>query len=173
MLIIMRGPSCSGKSTLAISICNILEVNPNTTIISSDNFREMLTGDMSNQRQNKDTFEMLYSVMESRISNRVPRTIFDATNLRWKDIKRAVELCHKYGERYMVLSVDSSKTSVTELIRFNKERSDKGGLFVPETVFETHLKRDADNIEFVEKQVLADDLGAFYVCDRQGNIIDV
>lgn len=54
-LYVMCGLSGSGKSTIAKQIAND---NPDTVIISTDIIREQLTGEIGDQSQNDEVFEL-------------------------------------------------------------------------------------------------------------------
>jgi predicted kinase len=74
-LVVLVGCMGTGKSTLAHN--NFLEHN----IVESDNIRKQLTGDFQDQTQNKATFEILFSTVETRAKAGL-LTIIDSTGSR-------------------------------------------------------------------------------------------
>ena len=61
----MVGIPGSGKSTYAKKLAELMDVN----IISSDDIREELSGDASNQKINKDVFRLVYQRMNKSLRN--------------------------------------------------------------------------------------------------------
>lgn len=61
-LYVMCGLSGSGKSTIAKQITND---NPDTVIISTDMIREQLTGEIGDQSQNDEVFEIFHTLIRS------------------------------------------------------------------------------------------------------------
>jgi len=99
-LTLMIGPSGAGKTTFINKYVNLAGLyapegkpNPLTIhkpnsqtlyspwIVSPDDLREELTGDRSNQRQNKSVFELAHLRVAERLASG-KHVIFDATNLR-------------------------------------------------------------------------------------------
>ncbi len=74
-LVILVGVSGSGKSTLAKKA-----FGEDSLIISSDEIREELSGDASNQSVNKETFDIFYKRIEEGMKAK-RQVIADATNL--------------------------------------------------------------------------------------------
>ena len=66
-LYVMCGLSGSGKSTIAKQIAND---NPDTVIISTDIIREQLTGEIGDQSQNDEVFELFYTLIRKRLENK-------------------------------------------------------------------------------------------------------
>lgn len=134
MLFIMRGTSCSGKD-------RFIDQNfPNRNhVLSSDNFREMLLGDISSQQHNKRVFEMIHEIMECRFLNRVNWTVLNATNLRIRDVGIPIELCKKYHVPFTFVSIVPPTLEV--LKERNQYRSMTSSLLIPDTVLEKHLNR--------------------------------
>lgn len=135
MMFIMRATTCSGKDTFIAEHFN----KPNN-IFSSDNFREMLCGDMSVQQFNKKVFETMHDMIEFRLANKVDYTVYNATNLRFKDASAVVELCKKYQVPYIFISI--APPSLDELKARNEERHlTKNVPLIPEGVIEKHYER--------------------------------
>lgn len=62
-------------------------------ILSSDAYRERLTGDVNNQSANVDVFETLYADMKRMVyEDKWPTIVFDATNISAKYRKRVFEI---------------------------------------------------------------------------------
>ena len=80
-IIMMMGIPGSGKSTY---IQNHL-MSETTIVLSSDEIREELYGDVSNQNHNDEVFKLLYSRINMYLNNEnVERIVFDATNINKK-----------------------------------------------------------------------------------------
>lgn len=84
-LYVMCGLSGSGKSTIAKQITND---NPDTVIISTDMIREQLTGEIGDQSQNDEVFEIFHTLIRKRLENKY-NVIADATNITMKS-RRAI-----------------------------------------------------------------------------------
>ena len=65
-LYVMCGLSGSGKSTIAKQIVND---NPDTVVISTDMIREQLTGEVGDQSQNDEVFELFHTLIRKRLEN--------------------------------------------------------------------------------------------------------
>lgn len=128
-IIVMVGSSGSGKSTLA----HKLAVEDHE-VISSDHYREVLCGDMSNQAVTGHVFEMIYNIIQVRSSQKC-RTILDSTNLRRRDRKAYYGPVANGLPTYAIL-VDTPESVC-------KERQHQRDRQVPEFVVEKHAKRYA------------------------------
>lgn len=84
-LYVMCGLSGSGKSTIAKQIAND---NPDTVIISTDMIREQLTGEIGDQSQNDEVFELFHTLIRKRLENKY-NVIADTTNITMKS-RRAI-----------------------------------------------------------------------------------
>lgn len=134
MLFIMRGTTLSGKDTFIKSSFP----NPNH-VLSSDNFREMMLGDITSQQHNKKVFDMIHEILECRFLNRVEWTVLNATHLRIKDCSVPIELCKKYRVPFTFISI--VPPSIEELKERNEKRSQVSPLRIPESVIEKHHNR--------------------------------
>lgn len=134
MLFIMRGASCSGKDTFIDKFYH----NRNA-VLSSDQFRELLFGDIGSQQQNDRVFDMIFNILETRMLNRVNWTVLNSTNLRFKDVHRPIELCKKYHVPFTFISIIPPDLEV--MIERNKKRRLQTGLDIPELVLERHHAR--------------------------------
>ena len=134
MLFIMRGTTCSGKDTF------IEQFFPESTnILSSDFMRGLLTGDVECQRDNDLVFKTLFEIMENRFVNRADWTVFNATNLRIKDCRPAIDLCLKFRVPFTFLSIHPP--SIEVLKSRNEQRYNATGIHIPEAVIEKHYDR--------------------------------
>jgi protein phosphatase len=73
-LVVLVGAAGSGKSTLARRLF------PAGTILSSDAYREQITGDAADQRVTRAAFSRLHADLERRMAARLG-TVVDATNV--------------------------------------------------------------------------------------------
>lgn len=145
MLFIMRGASCSGKDRF------IDNHFPNKNhVLSSDNFREMLLGDITSQQHNHRVFEMIHEILECRLLNRVNWTVLNATHLRIKDVSIPIDLCKKYHVPFTFISL--VPPSLEELKLRNKRRSMVGPMLIPDIVLERHHHRyEASKAPFIQE----------------------
>lgn len=90
VLVILAGPSASGKSTYATSF---LAANPGFALISPDLMREELTGDMANQSKNRFIFETLLPIRINGLRALAKGGVIDATSTT----KKARRLLLEYG----------------------------------------------------------------------------
>lgn len=91
MLRVLIGLPGVGKSTWAKQHFD------ETCILSSDDYREKILGNVSDQSNNSLVFDALYKDMELKFREGVQDVIFDATNLSVKRRKRFIDLAHKYN----------------------------------------------------------------------------
>lgn len=164
MLFIMRAPSCSGKDSF-IEKHHFEE----SAVISSDRFREMLLGDIASQQHNDLVFDMLFKVIEIRFLNKVQYTVLNATNLRFKDCSRYVDLCKKYRVNYTFLAIQPP--SLEELNERNVNRGKKGGLVVPEKTLARHHHRYTACEEPFLQEALYSDLCQYIEIDQEHKVI--
>lgn len=126
-VIVMVGSSGSGKSTLARELAE-----EDHEILSSDHYREVLCGDVTEQSLNSVVFQMIYDITKKRSTFRC-RTILDSTNLRRRDRKAYYGPVTKGLPTYAIL-VDTPESVC-------KERQHQRDRQVPEFVVEKHAKR--------------------------------
>lgn len=139
-LYMMRGPSCSGKSTTARKLVEEQGVSE-YNIISSDMFRGYLFGDDSFQRGNNILFELLYSIIKTRFSNRASFTVYDATNLSISDSRPVLEIAQSYGIQTFMYS-HTSGCDLEKLKANRDKRVANGGMYISNEVIERHLIRE-------------------------------
>lgn len=133
MLIIFRAVTLTGKTTIAKEMRKYEAQH-----LSSDYCRELITGNPLNQSVNKQAFDLLHSMLETRMKNGV-FTIYDATNLKWQDAKKAIKIAKQYNRPYAVLSI--KPPCITELKKRSRYRCDETGFCIPDEVIEKHYIR--------------------------------
>jgi len=101
--------------------------------------RKTFLGDMTNQRSNNMIFDMMYTILETRLFHGCGHTTMNSTNLKMADCRRFFDLCGKFGANITLLNIHPP--SIEELIRRNKERFERTGFNIPEHVFQTHTER--------------------------------
>jgi predicted kinase len=84
-LVLLVGPSGAGKSTFAREFAH------SHVVLSSDHFRQVISGDIKDQSINDQVFVALHAATKSLIRNGVSVCI-DATNLRDRDRKAFLSL---------------------------------------------------------------------------------
>lgn len=166
MLYIMRGTSCSGKSTIVHN-----NFDDKNSIFSSDDFRERLLGNRQNQAMNKLVFEKMYEMLDIRLANKPMYTVYDATNLRLRDCSTVIELCKKHQEEYTIVSI--IPPSIEELKQRNIKRNEETGFFVPESVLEKHYDRYFACMGSFINHVENHTLGTFIEIAQTGEVISV
>lgn len=105
ILFIMIGISGSGKSTIAQKLLQSLNSNDNCTVlISSDNIREELCGDASDQSKNSQVFELAHKRIEESLSHNI-NVIWDATNLAPEDRKDVIRIGRTHNAQLVAIQV--------------------------------------------------------------------
>ncbi len=88
-LVLLIGPSGVGKSTFA---AHHFEAH---AVLSSDDFREMVSGDRGSLEATADAFDSLRFVLQKRLSRKL-LTVVDATNLRSEDRAQLIRLAKEH-----------------------------------------------------------------------------
>lgn len=102
MLTVMVGPSGAGKSSVLKYLTQ--DVTDRIAVISSDEMRVKLCGDMQDQSRNSEVFAACHRLIKENIRCGIP-VYFDATNLRTKDRRAVVDLCPpEYRVEYWVVN---------------------------------------------------------------------
>lgn len=125
-IIVMVGCSGSGKSTIA----NIVSGVTGAFVLSSDDLRVILSGDMANQDVNGQVFYLLHKILESRCKYKQP-TIVDTTALRARDRAKVLGIIRDSGMKALALLVEASGNTC-------KERQMGRDLQVPDFVVDKH-----------------------------------
>jgi len=90
-VIVLIGIPGSGKSTWAKT--------QNCQVLSSDEFRRLLSGDETNQNIHHQVFAAMRHMLRARMEIGQPATILDATNLRWSDRRPWLQVAKKFDAR--------------------------------------------------------------------------
>lgn len=128
-LVIMVGPVASGKSTLANNIKNVYERNGQKTIIvSSDQIRVDLYGDINDQTHNDEVFKEV----RRRINNCIGKmnVIVDATSINVKSRIPLLDLVRKNSDVRKIAMVMTTPEPVCKMLNRKRERK------VPEYVID-------------------------------------
>jgi len=88
----MVGLPSSGKSTYALEYANLYHA----TVVSSDNIRKEMFGDINDQNHNVDVFEEAHKRIICELSN-CNNVVFDATNINYKRRKVLIEEINKFN----------------------------------------------------------------------------
>ena len=89
-LLVLCGPAGSGKSTFATRRFRA------SIIVSSDQCRELICDDVTNQNVNRDTFDLFYYIINKRMYNG-RFTVADSTALQSEARHRLRELARRHG----------------------------------------------------------------------------
>ena len=106
-LILPVGISGSGKSTWIKS-----QTDPNTIVISPDDIRRELTGNISDQTKNAEVFQIAHKRVADAL-NAGKNVIFDATNIKSRDRKSLMD--------YMKVHVDKSIEGLAKVFSVDPE----------------------------------------------------
>ena len=131
-LVIMVGPAASGKSTLANNIKNVYERNGQKTIIvSSDQIRVDLYGDINDQTHNDEVFKEV----RRRINNCIGKmnVIVDATSINVKSRIPLLDLVRKNSDVRKIAMVMTTPEPVCKMLNRKRERK------VPEYVIDKQI----------------------------------
>lgn len=88
---LMVGPSGGGKSSWIRSEIEYGSLDPRI-VVSSDDFRDQITGDFRDQSANDQMWSALHAVVKARIEGGL-HTLVDATNLHARDRRALRDLC--------------------------------------------------------------------------------
>ena len=130
-------PVCApgaGKSVLAFELVNAGLISPDS-IVSPDNLRWVLTGDVGNQEVNKRVFEIVDKIVRERLFRGL-NVYLDATNLVTRERENMVTLALDLGQEVTIIT---STLDDAEILRRNNERSRT----VPERAMKRMLARQA------------------------------
>lgn len=97
-LILMVGIPGSGKSTF---VKNITKTIDNFEVVSSDDYRKIMFGDESCQENGDILFRCIHTDIETFLKNG-ETVIFDATNIKYKDRKKVLDIARKIEKIYNI-----------------------------------------------------------------------
>lgn len=114
-LVVLIGVSGSGKSSFAKKHFK------KTEILSSDEFRALVSDDESNQSVTNDAFDVLYYILGKRLKNGL-LTVIDATNIQKESRKGLIEIAKEYHSLPVAIVLDLPEKVCYDR---NKKRSDR------------------------------------------------
>jgi len=97
-MILMCGPIGSGKSTFASKWFG-------THVVSADSIREMISGDAGNQDVSREAFDILYTLVETKMRHDFP-VIIDNLNHTPRSRRDWFKLADKHGYKKVVVLFD-------------------------------------------------------------------
>lgn len=131
-LVLMVGASGSGKSRLAARLFQKNE------IVELDRFREMVSGDRSDQSANEDASAIAAELVERRLRRRL-LTVVDATNVKSEDRRRWTQIAARTHTLVTAIVLDPG-------MNFCQKAAEKrdGDRYNPRSVAQqhSHLSRD-------------------------------
>jgi predicted kinase len=127
-LIVLVGPAGAGKSTWAARHFAAGE------ILSSDGFREMVSGDAADQGANDDAFRLLHVATRARL-RRGLRTVVDATNLSARSRRALLTIARATSRPAVAIVFD------VPLARCLAQNAARPGRSVPEDVVRQHVRQ--------------------------------
>jgi predicted kinase len=117
---VMIGISGSGKSTYADLIYKRMVLkNEPVVIVRTDDIREELTGNASDQSKNAEVFKLAHKRLEESLAVGMS-VIFDATNLSTDDRAPIIKVAKKYNARTVAIVM---KTPMQVSIDRNRSRT--------------------------------------------------
>lgn len=142
------GISGSGKSTMAQTVQARLYLATGrlTEIISMDNWRKILTGDISNQTQNALAFKKAWAEMEAEL-RKGNNVIWDATNLKLSAINDLHKLVKNYNGDMVVYVLDADPDTCRSRVQADLDK----GVDRSKTAEGDILKRQYENWLLVSK----------------------
>lgn len=156
-LVLLVGPPAAGKSTFAAGLVAAGSVEPQD-VLSSDAYREALTGDASDTSADRRVWVLLRRDLEERMAAG-RTTVVDATNVFPRRRGRHIRVAKAHGRPVTAVVFD---VPLDELLRRNAARPSPvpagGVVFVAQSM---PMTADPDTLvgEGVDHVVAADDLG--------------
>ena len=124
-LVLLVGPAGAGKSTWAAR-----HFQPHQ-VLSSDRFRELVAGEITDQSATADAFKVLHAILRARL-RRGLLTVVDATNLTEGARRSLLRLAGTAARPVVAIVFDLSLERCLEQNAVRSERQ------VPETVVRRH-----------------------------------
>jgi len=146
MLFFMRSPSCGGKDTFIRKHF----MKEGGQVISSDAFRELLTGDINNQQMNERVFSLMAEVLDFRLANRVSWTVVNATNLRMRDCSRFVDIAKKHHTPFMFICIAPPSREILHERAISRQKQ-TGMIYVPEVIDKHYDRYESAARPFIEE----------------------
>lgn len=125
-LYVMVGLPASGKSTWAKELIEQHVITSKYAIVSTDDLRQELLGDINAQNQNTEVFNEAYKRIQSYLKKGID-VYFDATNINYKKRMDIINRFKKYADDIDAIMI---ATPYEECIERNKKRERQ----VPEDV---------------------------------------
>ena len=125
MLVVLVGPSYSGKSTVCEFFkryCKMNELPMRVRVVCPDDIREELLGDASDQSNGKMIFETAYERVDKALNSSSNTVFFDATSLTPARRKPLIEIAKKHRTPcFAVVMPDFTEEELTARVE-NRER---------------------------------------------------
>lgn len=150
-LVLLVGPIASGKSTFAEQYLE--------HIVSADTFHGIISGDENNQDVSKEAFELLYKVIDLKMSLGFP-VVVDNLNIRPKYRRELYKIADKYNYDKTAIVFDNLSEEVC--VERNKNRS----RVVPEEVVRQKYKDFEQNKHFLQEEGLHQIIFAKDIIDK-------
>lgn len=153
MLIVLRGPPCSGKSIVTKQVNAIVPV----PVISSDEIRREMLGtcNVPPSAYNRDVWHEAHRRLENFCRVRA-NVIFDATNLRLKNLRTLTDIADKWGQPYRILSINEEPDIIHDRMEERREEYEVHDMQYPgavmsASVLDTLIERHRGAMESVQK----------------------
>jgi predicted kinase len=104
-LVVLVGAAGAGKSTLAARLF------PEADVLSSDTFRELVSGDPADQRVTKVAFSILHRELDRRLASG-RTTVIDATNVTGFARRSLTKRAQRHGVPAVAIVLDLEPTLV-------------------------------------------------------------
>lgn len=134
-LILLSGPIGCGKSTFAKQMFG-------NHIVSSDDFRALISGDAGNQDVSRSAFELLNLTVDIKMRHDFP-VIVDNLNHRPQSRKDMYHLADKYGYNKVVIVFDHVDLATCQKQNASRER------VVPRDIVEKQYNAFRENLKFL------------------------
>ena len=123
MLVVLVGPSYSGKSTVCEFFKRYYKMNElPMCVVCPDDIREELLGDASDQSNGKMIFETAYERVDKALNSPLNTVFFDATSLTPARRKPLIEIAKKHRMPcFAVVMPDFTEEELTARVE-NRER---------------------------------------------------
>ena len=120
-LLVLSGPAGCGKTTFATERCI------STAIVSSDDCRERICDDPTNQQVNRDAFDLFYYIINKRLFNG-RFTVADSTALKAPHRLSLLDIARRHHYKTCLVVFDISFETCVERNRLRERRVEDGVL---------------------------------------------